>query len=88
MGETYLFVVQHEDLMQSPYCPVIPEEGTFSLNALKLETLSTQISASKFQNLTKFHWKSVVFGKIVVFNLKLTQDFENSLNFLVNSSRG
>ena len=57
MGETYLFVVQHEDLMQSTYCPVIPEEGTFSLNALKLETLSTQISASKFQNLSQISLK-------------------------------
>ena len=55
--ETYLFVVQHEDLMQSTYCPVIPEEGTFFVNALKLETLSTQISASKFQNLSQISLK-------------------------------
>ena len=47
----YLFVVQHEDLMQSTNCPVIPEEGTFSVNEIILAQLATQISPSKLQKL-------------------------------------
>ena len=75
--------MQHEDLMQSPYCPVIPEEGTFSVNALKLETLSTQISASKFQNLSQISlkicgdWKNRgVWVKHSLKIWKLTQNFD------------
>ena len=53
----YLFVVQHEDLMQSTYCPVVPEEGAFYVNAKRLTPLSTQISDSKFQNLSQISLK-------------------------------
>ena len=42
-----------------------------------LTSLITQISASR----AKFHSKSVVFGKIVVFDLKLTQNLETHSKF-------
>ena len=53
----YLFVVQHEDLMQSTYCPVIPVKGTISVNVIRLAPISTQISSSKFQNLSQISLK-------------------------------